>query len=180
MLDKFDFIYVSAVSKAHETGDPEFVLLEPVEHRCSDGAALADDGYTALPGEKRPGGAHGVVGVVYTLAIRPDQANSVLSRNLGKPFLEFLAFRTCLAESARDHDRPLYSTLAAILDRLGYYFRRDYHYGQINRIGNLLDILKTAYPKNAFSLRVYRIERARKTTLDQIFQYFVTVFSRIV
>ena len=121
-----------------------------------------------------------MVGVVYTLAIRPDQANSVLSRNFGQPFLEFLAFRTCLAESARDHDRAFYSSLAAILDSLDNYFRRDYHYSQIHRIGNFLNILTAINPKNAFSLRVYRIERARKAALDQVFQYFVTIFSRIV
>src|SRR5512136_308062 len=43
MFDQINFIYVGTIPKACKPGDTKFVLREPVEHGCSNRAALADN-----------------------------------------------------------------------------------------------------------------------------------------
>ena len=89
----------------------------PVQHRGTEGAALADEAYAARPGGFRgEGGIHPAQRHHHPKAIRADDAHAGAPRLRQHLLLEFDALRPRLPEAGGDDDGASHSGLCTFLD----------------------------------------------------------------
>ena len=117
--DQVGLVHVDPVSHAHERREAEPFLGGPVDQRRPDGSALRRDGHGAFPRDERPGGAEAVVGIVHSLAVRPDDADAAPGGVLLQLFLKAGPVRPRFGETSRDDDGRPDLPLAELKDRLG-------------------------------------------------------------
>ncbi len=176
--DAVRFVHVRPVSQAHEDAHAEMVLARPVHEGGAHGAALGDEGHASPGGEKGPGSAQVVMGVVDPLAVRPDNPDAVFFRRVGQFFLEDFPVLTRFGEPARDDDGGLHPRLPALFEGAGHESRGDDHNGQVRRRGRRRDVLVDLEPEDLVGFRVDGVDGAGESSVYQVVQDVVPELSR--
>jgi hypothetical protein len=109
-------------------------------------------------------------GIVYSLAVGPNESHSEFTRYFSCLLLQFLPLGSSLTEPAGDDHSTLYTLLPAVLNSLRYESRRYDEYSQVRRFLEFLDIGVTGKVEDGVSFGIYWIDGSLVAAGQDVFQ----------
>ena len=174
---------VGAVAGRDEGGQPEVAAAGPLEQRDPERAGLGEEPDPAAAGDhRRQAGVepHLGVGVDDAEAVGPDDAHAGGAGGGDQLPLGRAALGPGLAEAAGDHHQPAHPLAPAGLDHAGDLVGRHGEDGEVDVVGDGLDVGVGRHPADVPGAGVDRVDRPGEAVLEQVPQQRVADLALVV